>query len=109
MANFPAGKQQSAVVPVLWLGAVLAAISGLALLAGYPAKALTNWIFAAKFAEVRVASGALANLYVFMATCRPGDTIIAPPAVSRPACAIGASRCPASTRGSSCASTTPRR
>lgn len=37
-------------VPVLWLGAVLAAISGLALLAGYPAKALTNWIFAAKFA-----------------------------------------------------------
>lgn len=37
-------------------------------------------IFDAKFAEVRVASGALANLYVFMATCRPGDTIIAPPA-----------------------------
>ncbi len=37
-------------------------------------------IFAAKYAEVRVASGALANLYVFMATCRPGDTIIAPPA-----------------------------
>jgi glycine hydroxymethyltransferase len=26
-----------------------------------------------------VGSGALANLYVFMATCRPGDTIIAPP------------------------------
>lgn len=37
-------------------------------------------IFDAKYAEVRVASGALANLYVFMATCRPGDTIIAPPA-----------------------------
>ncbi len=37
-------------------------------------------IFHAKYAEVRVASGALANLYVFMATCRPGDTIIAPPA-----------------------------
>ncbi len=37
-------------------------------------------IFEAKYAEVRVASGALANLYVFMATCRPGDTIIAPPA-----------------------------
>ncbi len=37
-------------------------------------------IFDAKFAEVRVASGALANLYVFMATCQPGDTIIAPPA-----------------------------
>jgi len=36
-------------------------------------------VFDAKYAEVRVASGALANLYVFMATCRPGDTIIAPP------------------------------
>jgi len=37
-------------------------------------------VFDARYAEVRVASGALANLYVFMATCRPGDTIIAPPA-----------------------------
>jgi glycine hydroxymethyltransferase len=37
-------------------------------------------LFDAAYAEVRVASGALANLYVFMATCRPGDTIIAPPA-----------------------------
>ena len=37
-------------------------------------------VFDAKFAEIRVASGALANLYGFMATCRPGDTIIAPPA-----------------------------
>jgi glycine hydroxymethyltransferase len=36
-------------------------------------------VFDARFAEVRVGSGALANLYVFMATCQPGDTIIAPP------------------------------
>jgi glycine hydroxymethyltransferase len=36
-------------------------------------------VFSARFAEVRVGSGALANLYTFMATCRPGDTIIAPP------------------------------
>jgi glycine hydroxymethyltransferase len=36
-------------------------------------------VFDATFAEVRVGSGALANLYAFMATCRPGDTIIAPP------------------------------
>ena len=35
--------------PYMWLGAGLAAISGLGLLAGYPAKALTNWIFALKF------------------------------------------------------------
>ncbi len=37
-------------------------------------------VFEAKFAEVRVPSGAIANLYGFMATCKPGDTIIAPPA-----------------------------
>lgn len=37
-------------------------------------------VFGASFAEVRVPSGALANLFGFMATCKPGDTIIAPPA-----------------------------
>lgn len=36
--------------------------------------------FDAKFAEIRVASGAMANLYGFMATAKPGDAIIAPPA-----------------------------
>lgn len=36
--------------PVMWVGAALAIVSGLGLLAGYPAKALTNWIFALKFA-----------------------------------------------------------
>jgi hypothetical protein len=35
--------------PFMWLGAALAVVSGLGLLAGYPAKALTNWIFALKF------------------------------------------------------------
>ncbi len=37
-------------------------------------------IFDADFVEIRVPSGAMANLYAFMATCRPGDTVIAPPA-----------------------------
>lgn len=37
-------------------------------------------VFDAGFAEVRVASGSLANLYTFMATTKPGDAIIAPPA-----------------------------
>lgn len=37
-------------------------------------------IFQAQYAEIRVASGALANLYAFMALAKPGDTIIAPPA-----------------------------
>ncbi|MGL5009858.1 MAG: serine hydroxymethyltransferase [Paracoccaceae bacterium] len=36
-------------------------------------------IFAAKYAEIRVGSGALANLYGFMALAKPGDAIIAPP------------------------------
>ena len=37
-------------------------------------------IFQARFAEVRVASGAMANLYAFMACAQPGDRIIVPPA-----------------------------
>jgi glycine hydroxymethyltransferase len=37
-------------------------------------------VFDARFAEIRVPSGAIANLYGFMALCAPGDTIIAPPA-----------------------------
>ena len=37
-------------------------------------------VFNAKYAEIRVASGAMANLYGFMATCKPGDHIIVPPA-----------------------------
>ncbi len=37
-------------------------------------------VFDAPYAEVRIGSGALANLYSFMATCRPGDSIIVPPA-----------------------------
>ncbi|MCB2117541.1 MAG: aminotransferase class I/II-fold pyridoxal phosphate-dependent enzyme [Rhodobacteraceae bacterium] len=37
-------------------------------------------VFAASHAEVRVFSGAMANLYAFMVLAKPGDTIIAPPA-----------------------------
>lgn len=36
--------------PVMGIGAAMAVVSGLGLLAGYPAKALTNWVFALKFA-----------------------------------------------------------
>ena len=36
-------------------------------------------VFQAKYAEIRVGSGALANLYTYMATVQPGDTIIVPP------------------------------
>jgi glycine hydroxymethyltransferase len=41
---------------------------------------LARAVFHARFAELRVGSGALANLYAFMATCEPGDAIIVPPA-----------------------------
>lgn len=41
---------------------------------------LAKEVFRAEHAEIRVGTGALANLYAFMATCKPGDTIIAPPA-----------------------------
>jgi glycine hydroxymethyltransferase len=44
------------------------------------AAALAAEIFGSRFAEIRVPSGAIANLYAFMATCKPGDRIIAPPA-----------------------------
>ena len=35
-------------------------------------------VFGARYAEIRVGSGALANLYVFMMAAKPGDVIIAP-------------------------------
>jgi glycine hydroxymethyltransferase len=41
---------------------------------------LAAQVFDAPFAEIRVPSGAMANLYGFMALTRPGDTIIAPSA-----------------------------
>jgi glycine hydroxymethyltransferase len=40
---------------------------------------LARRVFGARYAEVRVGSGAMANLYAFMATCRPGDSVIVPP------------------------------
>jgi len=36
-------------------------------------------VFGASFAEIRCASGAMANLYGFMALAKPGDAILAPP------------------------------
>jgi glycine hydroxymethyltransferase len=36
-------------------------------------------VFGARYVELRVPSGAIANLYAFIATCSPGDTIITPP------------------------------
>lgn len=41
---------------------------------------LAATVFGARYAEIRVPSGAIANLYGFMATCDPGDAMIVPPA-----------------------------
>ncbi|MBL8905550.1 MAG: aminotransferase class I/II-fold pyridoxal phosphate-dependent enzyme [Rhizobiales bacterium] len=41
------------------------------------AEGLVKRLFSAPYAEIRVGSGALANLYSFMATARPGDRIMA--------------------------------
>ena len=54
----------------------LEAIEEIEVIAAEAAKA----VFDAAHVELRVASGAIANLYAFMATCRPGDSIIVPPA-----------------------------
>lgn len=43
------------------------------------AQALVCEVFRCRFCEFRVGSGSLANLYAFMATCRPGDRIMAFP------------------------------
>jgi glycine hydroxymethyltransferase len=40
------------------------------------AEALVRRLFGAPYAELRVGSGALANLYAFMAVCEPGDRIM---------------------------------
>ncbi len=49
-------------LPVLWLGAGLAAASGLVLLVAYPAKAFTNPVFAVKFACLGAAVALLPRL-----------------------------------------------
>lgn len=41
---------------------------------------LVAQVFGARFAEIRVASGALANLYTYVAAAKPGDTVFVPPA-----------------------------
>jgi len=40
---------------------------------------LAAQVFGARYAEIRVPSGAIANLYAFMVAARPGDAIVAPP------------------------------
>ncbi len=43
------------------------------------AAALAGQVMGARYAEIKVPSGSIANLYAFMATCQPGDAVIVPP------------------------------
>jgi glycine hydroxymethyltransferase len=43
-------------------------------------ESLVKRLFNAPYAEIRVASGAMANLYAFMATCKAGDPVMVFPA-----------------------------
>ena len=52
-SHVPAVRQ--GVYQVMWVGFGINAVSGLALLAAYPAKALTNWVFFTKLGLIAVA------------------------------------------------------
>jgi hypothetical protein len=72
--------------PVMWTGLVVAVCSGLLLLAGYPAKALTNPVFAVKFACL-IGAGLMMRVMakrLFPVAARGGT----PPGWSRPVAAL---------------------
>ena len=58
-------------LPVMWVGAALVMVSGILLLSAYPAKALTNPIFAIKFACLIAASLLVRRMLKYEATARP--------------------------------------
>jgi len=61
----------------MWLGFAVNALSGVVLLAAYPAKALTNWVFYTKMVLIVLALLALeATRREAFDEARPGDTIV---------------------------------
>jgi hypothetical protein len=61
----------------MWLGFGINALSGVVLLAAYPAKALTNWVFYTKMMLILLALLALeATRREVFDEVRPGDTIV---------------------------------
>jgi hypothetical protein len=58
-------------LPVMWVGAAMAIVSGVLLLSAYPAKALTNPIFAIKFACLIAASLLVRRMLKVDAHARP--------------------------------------
>jgi hypothetical protein len=62
---------------VMWLGFGINALSGLALLAAYPAKALTNWVFFVKLGLVAVGMWVLERIKIELAVAgTPGAAAV---------------------------------
>jgi hypothetical protein len=60
-------------LPLLWLGLIANTLSGLALLIGYPAKALTNWLFYGKLLMLAL------GVWTTVRLCRQlGDSLAQP-------------------------------
>lgn len=59
---------------VMWLGFAINALSGLALLWAYPAKALTNWVFFSKLLMIAIALWVLALIKSEMHAANLGGT-----------------------------------
>ena len=73
--HVPAVRQ--GVYQVMWLGFGINALSGLALLAAYPAKALTNWVFFTKLGLIAVAMWVLeVQKRELVAADRGGATVV---------------------------------
>ena len=64
----------SGVYRVMWLGFGINLLSGLALLAAYPAKALTNWVFFAKLGLVAVGMWVLERIKTELAVAGESGT-----------------------------------
>ena len=76
-SHIPAVRQ--GVYQVMWLGFGINALSGLALLAAYPAKALTNWVFFAKLALIAAAMWVLELTKGELAAAdRSGAAVVSP-------------------------------
>jgi len=60
-------------VAVMWVGAVLAIVSGLLLLSAYPAKALTNPVFAVKLASLLAAALLVRSMAATTLSAAPRD------------------------------------
>jgi hypothetical protein len=60
---------------IMWLGFAINALSGIALLAAYPAKALTNWVFFTKLLLIMIAMWVLEGIKGELGASRAAGSI----------------------------------